>query len=147
MIVVVPVPSDAIGANLATIMEREGSLARIVRNHHFNRPVYEDVLRVGLVKNAFHFLTDKLVNPYTLRDNHLVEDRRQQLEAFQDDRSVPDIIQDAQASFTEDVGDTDQSFVLNEDAAERNRTSLRYVASVFLPDGSFAPGSEHVPVR
>ena len=138
-IVAVPVSTDVVHGKVGTLTETSGSLGVIVRGNHFNEPVYSGLLRVPLLRLAFAYLMKNTNNPYTVRDEQAAEDRRRQLDAFCDERSLLDI--------DRDLVEPDAANGLAEDAVERNRNSLPFVGSVFLPDGTHAPGSESCPVN
>ena len=158
-LVVIPIPTDSVRGNLGTITDTDGSLGRIIRGNNFNKPVYTGLLRVPLIKSAFAYLMQNPTNPFTVRDRQEAANRRQQLEAFQDERSISDSDEDNSEPEDSLLNSEEEHLAaelpisgqvvhdLSEDAVERNRNALPFVGSVFLPEGDYAPGSEHFPVN
>ena len=139
-IVAIPVPVDRRHSLTASLTDTCGppSYASIVRGNNFNRPVYGGDLRAGIVREAYQYLAQRPNNPHFRRSEETLENFI--LNAEDQD------IEGGGEGVVENDGD-DQEVAPEQDAVERNRNSIDMVKSVFLPDSTYAPGSDGHPTN
>ena len=139
-IVAVPVTADSSGRVVASLTgtgDASATLVSIVRGNNFNRPVYKGDVRIPLIRQAYTYLRSCRYNNNRSKvtDDELAEFAQRQTEN-------PEIDDDdgAGAQAQGESGD-------NVAAASLNRnTPPKVIHSVFLPDKTFSPGKDSMPV-
>ena len=140
-LVAVPVSTDEVGNRVSSVTDTSGTLNSMVQSNQINRPHEPSHVRGRLVKLAFAYLAGQQQNPYTVRDDENSANKIIQLEAFADERSLPDPVPLYDSDTELEVAD------LSADPVERNRNCLPQVKTVFIPDGNVLPGSFGCPVN
>ena len=140
-LVAVPVSTDEVGNRVSSVTDTSGTLNSMVQSNQINRPHGPSHVRGRLVKLAFAYLAGQQQNPYTVRDDENSANKIIQLEAFADERSLPDPVPLYDSDTELEVAD------LSADPVECNRNCLPQVKNVFIPDGNMLPGSFGCPVN
>ena len=132
--VAVPVTADyteQVMASLTNVGEGS-SMATIIRGNNFDRPVYKGDCRVPIIRESYNYLSRCRSN------NECSKASERELAEFS-------LKQRDQETSTEQMTQQGQSVEAQEVVA-RNRNELDVVHSVFLPDRTFAPGHNNMPV-
>ena len=119
-LIAVPVPIDKRQDLIGTLTDNpEGaSIVTIVRGNNFNKPVYEDIPRVEIVKSAIEFLTsvNKNFENYFRTNIESMDEELSDLRKYPEYKSIPS-----------------EPDITNE--------------AVLLPEGTFAPASSSHPIN